>query len=112
MVPLKSVPNKQKSTPPTKEKEDKNKLVTKRIDINIYSLDIATLTINLDINKYIIKPIEIKILKMSNYIRTTRIMQRRETIIHSLLYKITMLNVKSATIMIIKPVNVDYQCKP
>jgi hypothetical protein len=75
------------------------------IDINIYSLDIATLAIILDI----VNPIGSTILKMSKDIRTTRIMQRKETIIHSLLYKITMLNVASAKIMVINLVNVDCQ---
>jgi hypothetical protein len=36
MVPLKSVPNKQKSTPPTKEKEDKKNTVTRRTPPNRY----------------------------------------------------------------------------
>jgi hypothetical protein len=36
MVPLKIVPNKQKSTPPTKEKEDKKNTVTRRTPPNRY----------------------------------------------------------------------------
>jgi hypothetical protein len=64
----------------------------------------------LDTKQYIVKPIESTILKMSKDIRKTRIMQRKETIIHSLLYKITMLNVTRATIIVIKLVSVDFQC--
>ena len=36
MVPLKSVPTKQKSTPPTKDKEDKKNTVTRRTPPNRY----------------------------------------------------------------------------
>jgi len=36
MVPLKIVPNKHKSTPPTKEKEDKKNIVAKRTPANRY----------------------------------------------------------------------------
>jgi hypothetical protein len=55
----------------------------------------------------------IKVLK-NMAIRTTRIkvIKEIETIIHFLLYNITMLNATNATIMVINPVNVDYQNIP
>jgi hypothetical protein len=109
MVPLKSVPNKDKSTPPKKSKRTQLPEGLPLIDINISTFDISTLAIILDIKKYIVNPIESTILKMSKDVIKTRIMQRKETIIHSLIYKITMLNVTSATIMVINPVNVDCQ---
>jgi hypothetical protein len=79
-------------------------------DISIYSLDIVIPAIILDTKQYIVNPIEDTVQKMSKEVRSS--IQRKETIICSLLYKISMLNAKDATIMAINPINVDYQCSP
>jgi hypothetical protein len=80
--------------------------------INIYSLDIVTLAIILDIRQYTAKLMDNTIIEMSIDIRTIGTIQRRETTTHLLLYKTSILNVKNATTMVIKPKNVDYQCNP
>jgi hypothetical protein len=80
--------------------------------INIYLLDIVTLTIILVINKYIAKLMDNTIAEMPKYIRTIGTIQRRETTIHLLLCKTSIVNVKNATTMVIKPENVDYQYNP
>jgi hypothetical protein len=80
--------------------------------INIYSLDIVTLAIILDIRQYTANLMDNTIIEMSIDIRTISTIQRRETTTHLLLCKTSILNVKNATTMVIKPKNVDYQCNP
>jgi hypothetical protein len=84
--------------------------------INISFLSIVSLAIILGIKHHIVKLMENTIIKMFKYmvIRTTRIIiiKRIETIIHSLHYKITMLNATNAKIMVTNLVIVDYQSFP
>jgi hypothetical protein len=70
MIPLKTVPNKQKSTLPTKEKDDKKNTITRRNPPNKYqyiSLDIVILAIILDIKQYIVKLMEIQSKNVQRY---------------------------------------------
>jgi hypothetical protein len=115
MVPLKSVPTKQKSTPPTKDKEDKKNTVTRRTPPNRYQH--IFLGYCYSCNSFGHKAVHCKAYRKYNpknvqRYKKKRIMQRKETIIHSLLYNIKMLNVTSETIMVIKTVNVDFQYNP
>jgi len=115
MVPLKSVPTKQKSTPPTKDKEDKKNTVTRRTPPNRYQH--IFLGYCYSCNSFGRKAVHCKAYRKCNpknvqRYKKKRIMQRKETIIHSLLYNIKMLNVTSETIMVIKTVNVDFQYNP
>ena len=80
--------------------------------INIYSLDIVTLAIILDIRQYTAKLMDNTIIEMSIDIRTIGTIQRRKTTTHLLLFKASILNVKNETTMVIKPKNVDYQWNP
>jgi hypothetical protein len=75
--------------------------------IDIYLLDTATLAIILDIRQYTARFMDNTIIEMSKDIRTISTMQRRETITHFLLCKTSILNAKDATIMVIRPMNVD-----
>ena len=79
------------------------------IPLNIYLLDIATLAIILDIRHYIAKIMDNTIIEMSKKIRTTSTINKRETITLFLLCKISIVNAKNATIMVIKQVIVDCQ---
>jgi hypothetical protein len=80
--------------------------------IDIYLLDIATLAIILDIRQYTARFMDNTIIEMSKDIRTISTMQRRETTTHFLLCKTSILNAKDATIMVIRPMNVDFQSIP
>jgi hypothetical protein len=50
--------------------------------------------------------------EMSKDIRTLSTMKRRETITHFILCRTSILNAKDATIMVIRPMNVDCQSIP
>jgi hypothetical protein len=79
------------------------------IPLNIYLLDIVTLAIILDIRKYTAKLMDNTMIEMSIDIRTIGTIQRRETSIHFLLCKNSIVNAKNATTLVTKPVNVDCQ---
>jgi hypothetical protein len=79
------------------------------IPLNIYLLDIAPLVIILDIRQYTSKLMDNTIIEMSKEIRTTSTIKKRETITHFLLCKISIVNAKNATTMVIKQVIVDCQ---
>jgi hypothetical protein len=109
---LKTVPNKQKSALPTKEKDDKKNRIIRRNPSNINQyifLGYFIPAIILDIKQYIVKLIENTIQEMFKDMKTIRIMQKEEIITPSLPYKTTMLNVTNATTMVMKLVNVDCQ---
>jgi hypothetical protein len=81
---------------------------SKKILINIYLVDISTLAIILDIRKYTAKLMDNTIIEMSKDRRKTSTINKRETITHFLLCKISIVNGKNAT-MVIKQVIVDCQ---
>jgi hypothetical protein len=83
MIPLKTVPHKQKSTLPTRIKDDNKKTITRRNSPNkMYLLDIVTLAVILNIRQYTANLMDNTIVEMSKDIRTISATQRRKTITH------------------------------
>jgi hypothetical protein len=106
---LKIVHNKLKSAPPTKEKEDKWNIMARRTPPKRYQH--IFLGYFYSCNNFGHKAVHCKAYGKSYIHRNNKKYKRNknnpriEVTIHSLHYKCSMLNARSATIMVIKPMN-------